>query len=118
MPVLRAVTCITAVMYEVGLKSPGSHNENGVTKSLDHEASWACRASMSANCAMRFFIEGQEHFSQLQAENGLRPGHWLMLIAVMRSSIPVVMFSWPFIPFSSSIRDLRISDRSTFMRWH
>lgn len=49
---------------------------------------------------------------------GLRPGHSLRPNAVARSSILCDMFSCPFNPLSSSTKDLRISDRSAFIREH
>lgn len=49
---------------------------------------------------------------------GLRPGHSLRPNAMARSSILWDIFSCPFNPLSSSTKDLRISDKSAFIREH
>mmetsp|Transcript_29373 Transcript_29373/g.94256 ORF Transcript_29373/g.94256 Transcript_29373/m.94256 type:complete len:207 (+) Transcript_29373:553-1173(+) len=117
-PVRRAVTCMTAVRKAVGLKSPGSQSDSGVTSSSVH--SWSCwmRSSMSANCASSALSDGQAMPSHRHRLKGLRPGHWFSVKAVTRSSMACDMLSWPLRPLSSSMSERRISPTSVFMRLH
>ena len=110
MPVRLAVTCMTAVRYEVGLKRPESQRLKGVTSSLDHALSCATRSNMSLYCERRFFVEGHALLSQRHREKGSLPGHWLVAIAWIRSSIDCDMFNWPFMPISFTSRQISKSD--------
>mmetsp|Transcript_36918 Transcript_36918/g.82728 ORF Transcript_36918/g.82728 Transcript_36918/m.82728 type:complete len:202 (-) Transcript_36918:270-875(-) len=116
--VARAVTCLMAVRYAVGLKSPGIHTESGVIMVSLHSLMHLYRSRRSKFWDWSPFFEGQAYFSQVHFEKGFRPGNSLMEKATIMSSITSVMLSCPLRPLSRSPKVKRISSSSAFIRPH
>mmetsp|Transcript_13770 Transcript_13770/g.31949 ORF Transcript_13770/g.31949 Transcript_13770/m.31949 type:complete len:266 (-) Transcript_13770:51-848(-) len=110
-PRKRAVTCITAVTNAMGLNKAETQTEGGVTRSVCHLKSWSTRSTRLGYHDPRADMLGYATFSQL---GGMRSRKSESDSASMASE----MLRAPSRPSLSSLRERRISPRSSFMRSH
>jgi hypothetical protein len=94
-PSLLAVTCIIAVIYDIGLKRPLIQIDFGAIKSSLYYSSCLILSIKSSYHIANVLFEKYAYFIQIS-------GYWLMKIEFASFSISSVIFNEPFRPASKS----------------